>query len=79
MLKKIIFVAFQVSAFCAGIIFEKHVREKNKKYLGTIRIDHSEPEEPEKLFLELESDIDNLEDGKVVMFKVSRENYISHK
>lgn len=79
MLKKIILFSLPFTAFYAGIIFEKNRIKNSTKYFGTIRVDHSEDDEPEKLFLELESSIDNLEDSKIVMFKVLRENYISHK
>jgi hypothetical protein len=62
-----------------GVIFEKRNTTKRLGYSGTLRIDNSEVDEPEKLFLELNRSLDELSKEKVVIFKVIKRNYISQK
>ena len=48
------------------------------KTMGRLRIDHSEPDEPTKLFLELKGVTpDMIAKYKFVMFKVINESYLS--
>ena len=48
------------------------------KTMGRLRIDHSEPDEPARLFLELKGVTpDMIAKYKFVMFEVINENYLS--
>ena len=48
------------------------------KTMGRLRIDHSEPDEPTRLFLELKSVTpDMIANYKFVMFEVINESYLS--
>lgn len=49
------------------------------KAIGSLRVDHSDPSEPQYLFLEVEKNPDTLEHGKLVVLRVKRENLISHE
>jgi hypothetical protein len=53
---------------------------KHKKApVGTLRIDHSEPDEAPLLFLELSTDPRNIMHEKQVLLDVSTESYLSQK
>ncbi len=58
--------------FLAGKITEK----RNTKYAGVLRIDKSEENEPEKLFLELDTNLKDIEKAKIIKLKVIRKNWI---
>ena len=49
------------------------------KHIGTLRVDTSDPYENPYLFLELKSDVGNIQRKKYVLLKVNIENYISQK
>ena len=50
-----------------------------KRSLGRLRIDHSEPDEPARMFTELKGVTpDIIAQGKFVVFEVINESYISH-
>lgn len=49
------------------------------KTIGALRVDHSDPSEPPYLFLEVEKNPDALRHGQVVVLRVRRENFVSHK
>ena len=49
-----------------------------RKTMGRLRIDHSEPDEPTRMFLELKGVTpDMIAHHKFVMFEVINENYLS--
>lgn len=49
-----------------------------KKTMGRLRIDHSEPEEPARMFLELKGVTpDMISHHKFVLFEVINESYLS--
>ena len=49
-----------------------------KKTMGRLRIDHSEPDEPARMFLELKGVTpDMISHHKFVMFEVINESYLS--
>lgn len=52
---------------------------RKPKTSGDLRIDHSEPDEPPRLFLELHAGVYKLSRKKYVTFQVKNENYISHE
>ena len=52
---------------------------RRPKTCGYIRIDHSEPDEPPRLFLESHIGIYELSRKKNVTYEVKVENYISHE
>lgn len=48
-------------------------------YVGTLRIDRSDPNEPPYMFLELDKGVGDISRKKNVVLKVKNENYISQK
>lgn len=48
-------------------------------FIGTLRIDKSDPNEEPYVFLELDKGIGDISSKKHVVLKVSTKNYISHK
>ncbi len=62
--------------FSSGYIFGKKVNNKPVTYAGTLRIDNSEKDEPKKLFLELETSVEDIEKSNVIQLKVVRKDYI---
>lgn len=48
-------------------------------YVGTLRIDRSDPNEPPYMFLELDKGVGDISRKKNVILKVKNENYISQK
>ena len=46
---------------------------------GVLRIDHSDPDEPPYLFVELKGTPSKLEHGRYVRFKVNKTNLVSQK
>lgn len=68
-------VAFLIGAI-SGLIVCRF--STTRKTLGRLRIDHSEPDEPARLFLELKGVTpEMISHHKFVMFEVINENYIS--
>ena len=66
-----------VGFFITGYLVKKAVTKKPKiKEMGTLRIDNSDPDEPDMLFLELVKDTKDISDGDYVTFNVSRKNYV---
>lgn len=49
------------------------------KFVGTLRIDRSEPDEPPRIFLELNKGVGDISNLKRVSLDVSTKNYISHE
>lgn len=51
-----------------------------QRSLGWLRIDHSEPDEPARMFTELKGVTpDMIAQDKFVVFEVINESYVSHK
>ena len=68
-------VAFLVGAIVGVIVCR--VTESGKT-MGRLRIDHSEPDEPTRMFLELKGVTpDMISHHKFVMFEVINESYLS--
>lgn len=44
---------------------------------GTLRVDHSDPTEAPYLFLELDKPVESIVSKKMVLFKVTKKNFIS--
>ena len=68
-------VAFLVGAI-VGIVVCRLTEAK--KTMGSLRIDHSEPDEPARMFLELKGVTpDMISHHKFVLFEVINESYLS--
>ena len=68
-------VAFLIGAI-VGIVVCRLTEAK--KTMGRLRIDHSEPDEPARMFLELKGVTpDMISRHKFVLFEVINENYLS--
>ena len=76
--KKIIYVGIPIASFITGIIVRQLFIKKPKKeeILGTLRIDNSDPDNVNGLFLELKVPIEHIVNKKVVTFRILKENYI---
>lgn len=64
-----------------GILIGMSIANTRTKYgaMGRLRIDHSEPEEPARMFVELKNVTpDMIASHKFVTFEVINESYISH-
>lgn len=48
-------------------------------YIGTLRIDHSDPSDSPYMFLEIEKGIKDISRKKHVVLKVKREDFIPHE
>lgn len=68
-------VIFLVGILVGFIIYSVVLRVST---IGTLRIDQSDPAEPPYLFLELDKTIDTVITKSHAVFKVKRENFISH-
>lgn len=64
--------------FCIGISVGKAKSPKKKPEVcsGTLRVDNSDKDYPNQLFLELDEDVDILKHRKIAHFKVLNKNYI---
>lgn len=68
-------VAFLIGAIVGLLVCRLST---TRKTMGRLRIDHSEPDEPARMFLELKSVTpDMIAHHKFVMFEVINESYIS--
>lgn len=77
MIKQImIFGSGLLVGVAGGFIFKKKQIESKTKYLGNLRIDNSDPDVPNSLFLELTADIGTLKQADTAIFKVVNESYI---
>lgn len=68
-------IVFLVGVLVGTIIYAIAVKTAS---VGTLRIDHSDPEDSPYLFLELEKNIATITSKKYVIMKVNLKNYISH-
>lgn len=73
--KWVLFVIFLVGIL-AGFLICKGLYERRR--VGTLRIDRSDPTEPPYFFLEV-TNLRRIEDGKLVSMRVRAENYIPQK
>ena len=62
-----------------GYIFGAAVERSKKSEIGVLRIDKSEEDAPEKIFLELNTDVESLKNKKCVQLKVLSKNYVARK
>ena len=70
-------VAFLIGAIVGLLVCRLST---TRKTMGRLRIDHSEPDEPARMFLELKGVTpDMIAHHKFVMFEVINESYISRK
>lgn len=60
-------------SFLLGYLIKK---PKNQLVSGTLRIDNSDPELPNALFLELDETVESISKKKSVTFRVLKKNYI---
>ena len=68
-------VAFLIGAIVGLLVCRLST---TRKIMGRLRIDHSEPDEPARMFLELKGVTpDMIAHHKFVMFEVINESYIS--
>lgn len=71
-----------VCNICSGIIgyvIGSKISEKkiiNSETIGTLRIDNSDSDNPNSLFLELKVPVSYISSEKIVKLKVLKENYI---
>ena len=69
-------IALIIGVFIGMFIGKSHLKRGT---MGWLRVDHSEPDEPTRLFLELKSVTpEMIAQEKFVMFEVINESYISH-
>lgn len=68
-----------VSAFIFGFIVALIIANIHRKPVGTLRIDHSDPDDAPYLFLEMAQDPRVLMQRRYVRLKVNTQNYISQK
>ena len=59
--------------YVAGWIFKK---PKKEEVLGTLRIDNSDPDQPNALFLELGVPVEYISSKKIIHLRVLNENYL---
>lgn len=72
-------IVIGISASILGFILGFTVSTVCKKYVGTLRIDQSDPNDSPYLFLEMSEDPRRLLNKKRVNLKVNTQNYISQK
>lgn len=73
--KWVLFVLFLIGIL-AGFLICKGLYERRR--VGTLRIDHSEPDEPPYFFMEI-TDIRRIKDGKLITMRVKEQDYIPQK
>ena len=78
----LVFIIFMIAIMgvIAGILIGSSIVTNNysKKYIGTLVIDRSDPDEPPYIFSELVRPIDEFKTQKFVVMKLENRNYISH-
>lgn len=74
--KSFIFISVGCAVFSAGFFWGKKIERSKKIFCGTLRIDKSVEDEPENMFLELETSMENLASKKEALFLISKKNYI---
>ena len=77
MIKNFIFRTFTgVSLLGIGYFAGKMSERRHAKYAGVLRIDKTEKDEPEKLFLELNNNLNDITKAKTIKLKVIRKNWL---
>lgn len=76
MMKTAIKAITLVTTFVIGVAAGALTTKKKIKYAGILRIDNSEHNDSEGLFLELHKDLSAIEKAKVINLKVIRKNWI---
>ena len=73
-------ISLGIGVFIGIFIGTERMRKAiEQRSLGRLRIDHSEPDEPARMFTELKGVTpDMIAQGKFVVFEVVNESYISH-
>ncbi|MDO5540792.1 MAG: beta-lactamase induction signal transducer protein [Eubacteriales bacterium] len=70
-------IIFLVIGIAIGCILSRFIP---KKIVGTLRIDHSDPDSGPYLFLEIKhGGMETMRKKKYVLFEVNLKNYIPHK
>ena len=72
-----VYMLLAIFTFILGLIIG--LRKTEKKIVGTLRIDHSEPDEAPLLFLELSTDPRFLMKEKQIILDVDTKSYLSQK
>lgn len=76
-IKMLLAISFFFIGVSIGILLEKIILHIKKS--GTLRIDHSDPQDGPYLFLELEKGIHNISKRHCILLEVKLKNYYSHK
>lgn len=66
-------IAFFGVGYATGRIFKK---PKKEEIVGTLRIDNSDPDQPDALFLELGVPVEYISSKKIIHLRVLNENYL---
>lgn len=75
--KKIfIYVGLSIVSFIAGYILSEIASNKKEEIDGVLRIDNSDSDNVNGLFLELKVPIEYITNKKLVTFRTLKENYI---
>lgn len=74
-----IIIIFGVAILCVIAGYLLAVIRYDRTITGVLRIDHSDPDEPPYLFVELKGDPSKLEHGRYVRFLVDKTNLVSQK
>lgn len=75
--KKIfIYVGLSIVSFIAGYILSEIASNKKEEIDGVLRIDNSDSDNVNGLFLELKVPIEYITNKKLVIFRTLKENYI---
>ena len=75
-----IVIGVLVGGFIGCIITRNAMIKKSlESFVGTLRVDTSDPDDNPYMFLELSKDVNAVTSKKSVMLKVSTENFISQK
>lgn len=69
-----VFSGFVIGLFTGLGLSYLYVRSR---FIGRLRIDRSEPEEPPLLFLELHASVEKVSNVKYVILEVKNKNFIS--
>lgn len=71
-------IGIPIVSFISGIIVRQLFIKKPKKeeILGTLRIDNSDPDQPNALFLELGVPVEYISSKKIIHLQVLNENYL---
>lgn len=75
-----IVIGILIGGFIGCIITRNAMLKKSaESFVGTLRVDTSDPDDNPYMFLELSKNVKDVTNKKSVVLKVSTENYISQK